>query len=155
LTVRVLTTTSHSSKEIGSPWWVMAMATLLSRPSKSSGASASCARSMSTSGVSGSRSTITPSAASTPWARVSATTATIASPTKRTTSVASTGLVMAWLTRANGAMGPRSMSAAVTTASTPGAASASLVSMLVIRAWATVERTNTTWAASAEGTSST
>ena len=96
---------------------------------------------------SGSRSTITSSAASTAAARVSATTATIASPTKRTVPVASRGRVIFWSTMMIGTSSGRSRSAPVTTASTPGAASASLVSTATMRPWASVERTKTTWAA--------
>ncbi len=62
---------------------------------------------------------------------------------------------MFWSTITNGKMCGRSMSAAVTTATTPGRVRASSTSMATTRPWATVDRTYTTCRAPGEGTSST
>jgi len=68
--------------------------------------------------------------------------ATTGSPTKRTTSVASHGRVIAALNMGIvGGNGSRSTSAPVYTATTPGAFRASSTSIDVIRACAIVERT--------------
>ena len=88
----------------------------------------------------------TASAASLPWLGLSATMATTASPTKRTTSVASGGRAKASATGAKVWKGARPKSAAVYTASTPAIPAAWVVSMLTRRAWATLERTKMTWA---------
>ena len=131
------------------------MATFVPAAGNSRGAVSASACSMSTSASRGSTSTITASAASIAAERVSATTATTGSPTKRTVPDARIGRAISWLTIPIGSSGGRSRSAAVTTASTPGAVAASVVSISTMRPWAIVERTKTTCAAPGAATSST
>ena len=86
--------------------------------------------------------------ASSPWYSSSVTTAATASPTNRTMSLASIGCFMAWfmlgIMGGSGSSPASARSLAVNTASTPGASSAALTSMLLILACATVERTKCT-----------
>ena len=87
---------------------------------------------------------MTSSAASAPVGRSSLTTIATISPTKRTTSFATTGRPMS-CGKPNGG-GPnagRSMSSASKTL-TPGSSSAALLSMPLIFAWASSERTKVT-----------
>ena len=95
----------------------------------------------------GSTSAHTASAASTAWAFVSATTTASGSPTKRTTSFASSGWAT-WPSSGLDMSGPTSMSSAVKTPTTPGMAAASAVSMDSMRPWAVKARTNATCRAS-------
>jgi hypothetical protein len=111
--------------------------------SGNSSTSSLAAAAVPTTAGSGSMSTATISAASSPWYRSSVRTTAIGSPTNRTRSDASQGRVIAELMNGKGGgMGTRSVtSCAVTTATTPGASSAADVSTDSSRPWATVDRT--------------
>ena len=88
-------------------------------------------------------STMIDSAASTAWARVSATTAATMSPTNRTTPLASGGRLKTGGSMMKPCTSGSSRFSLVYTATTPGMLAASVVSTPLIRAWAIVLRTNT------------
>ena len=86
------------------------------------------------------------------------TTTATGSPTKRTTSLASSGWFIRSLIRPGimgGSAGRSATSAPVNTAITPGASRAALASIELIRACATGDRTKKTWHAPVSRSSST
>src|SRR4051794_27681780 len=128
-------------------------ATLLPCSSYSSGAPSANASSASTTAGSSSISTKTAAAASAPCWRDSANTTATCSPTNRTRSRARGARAKSSWILTNPWCGAMSRSSAVQTATTPGIAAASDVSIERMTPWATSERTNTACSRSSNGRS--
>src|SRR5438874_9653288 len=169
LKVSDTTTSARAKAASASPMaWLKPTATLVPHSGWTRGPPGSAARTMSTTGGSGSHSTSISAAASSARARLSATTIATISPTWRVRSRqrANCG---AWRTsnvtaaaRPGGAAPKsgsgfiqRSRSPCVKTAATPGSAFDAAVWIRTIRAWAWGERTNAAWSMEGSVTSST